>query len=530
MSAYRIGLSAISILLTSLAIGQATLLPRPVQQTPDSGEFDLSGEVAVVASEPSTRALGGWLVSALNESSARGARVAALSERVAGGPAIVLAIKPAANATGSEAYLLSVASMRVTVESPTADGVARGIATLLQLADTAALGGSTKIPAQSIRDEPRYRWRGMLLDSGRHFMPVDVVKKYIDLLAYHKMNVLHWHLTEDQGWRLEIRSHPALTEIGAWRKATRESEQPRDRDGRYGGFYTQSEVREIVAYAAARQILVVPEIELPGHAQAALAAYPKLSCSGGPFEVSTKWGVHEDVYCAGNDDVFKLIEDVLAEVVELFPSPYIHIGGDEVPKTRWRGCPKCQARMKSLGLKNEDELQSYFVRRVAEFLATKNRRIIGWDEILDGGAPQGAVVQSWRGFDGAIAAARSNHDVIVSPTSHCYLDYAQVRGNGEPEFMGFLPLEEVFRFEPTPPALNADQARRILGGQGNLWSEHLPPSRLDYQAFPRLSAIAEILWSPAEPRDFGEFKARLATHLKRLEARGVKPFRDDKQP
>ncbi|MFN0060842.1 MAG: beta-N-acetylhexosaminidase [Planctomycetota bacterium] len=522
-------LLAFSVLDAALAPAQPMLVPRPLSEAPSAGAFELSGEINVVAGDPALRATADWLITALGNTPARTLKLA--TER-GGAAAIALQINrtDAAISPDSEAYELSIAPREVTISAAAPAGIARGIATLLQLADTAAVASSSTLPALHVRDEPRYRWRGMLLDCGRHFMPLDVVKKYIDLLAYHKLNVLHWHLTEDQGWRLEVRSHPRLTEVGAWREATRDSEQPRDRDGRYGGFYTQEEVRGIVAYAAARHVLVVPEIELPGHAQAALAAYPQLSCAGGPFSVSTKWGVHDDVFCAGNDDAFKLLEDVLSEVVELFPSPYIHIGGDEVPKTRWKACPKCQARMKSLGLKNEDELQSYFIRRVADFLKAKNRRIIGWDEILDGGAPRGAVIQSWRGFEGAIAAARSGHEVIVSPTSHCYLDYAQVRGTGEPEFMGYLPLEEVFRFEPMPRVHGTGDAARILGGQGNLWTEHIPASRLDYQAFPRLCAIAEILWSPATPRDFDEFRKRLEIHLKRLDARGVKYYRGPVAP
>lgn len=385
------------------------------------------------------------------------------------------------------------------------------------------LPGGLRIPSGRIVDYPRYRWRGMLLDCGRHFMPKELIKRYIDLLAFHKMNVLHWHLTEDQGWRIEIKKYPKLTEIGAWRKATREDEQPRKGD-LYGGYYTQEDIREIVAYAQSRFVTVVPEIEMPGHCMAALASYPELSCTGGPFEVMTRWGISPDVYCAGNDETFEFLEGVLTEVMELFPSEYIHIGGDEVIKDRWKACPKCQARMRAEGLKNEEELQSWFIRRIEKFLNAHGRRLIGWDEILEGGLAPNATVQSWRGMEGAIAAARAGHDVIASPTSHCYLDYAQVRLPGEPTRMGFIDLRTAYSFEPTPPRLSDEEARHILGLEGNMWTEHAPPERVDYQVFPRLCALAEVAWSPPEARDWDDFQRRMKVHYRRLDALGVAYF------
>jgi hexosaminidase len=407
-------------------------------------------------------------------------------------------------------------------------GLFYGVQTLRQLipihSSEAANSGRITVPCMELTDLPRYRHRGMLLDCGRHFMDKEFIKRYIDLLAYHKLNVLHWHLTEDQGWRIEIKKHPKLTEIGAWRKATRASEQPRDSRGRYGGFYTQAEVREIVAYAAERYITVIPEIEMPGHSLAALASYPELSCTGGPFDVGTAWGVYEDVYCAGNDRTFEFLQEVLGEVIELFPSTYIHIGGDECPKTRWKACAKCQTRIKAEGLKDEHELQSYFIRRIEKFLSSKNRRLIGWDEILEGGLAPNATVQSWRGMDGAIAAASSGHDVVSSPTSHCYLDYAQVRMPGEPTFMGFVPLERVYQFEPTPEKLSIEQARHVLGLEGNIWSEHAPQALVDWRVFPRLCALAEVAWSPKEARDWADFQARMQAHYQRLDALGVTYF------
>jgi hexosaminidase len=380
------------------------------------------------------------------------------------------------------------------------------------------------IPAAQIVDQPRYRWRGMLLDCGRHFMDKAFVKRYIDLLAYHKMNVLHWHLTEDQGWRIEIKKYPKLAEISAWRKTTRSSELTADPQGRYGGFYSQDDVREVVEYARSRYITVVPEIEMPGHSQAALAAYPELSCTGGPFEVQTEWGIHKEVYCAGNDKTFQFLEDVLTEVVELFPSEFIHVGGDECPKDRWKACQKCQARIKAEGLKDEHELQSYFIRRMERFLNSKGRRLVGWDEILEGGLAPNATVQSWRGLKGAIAAATTGHDVVSSPTSNCYLDYAQMRMLGEPTWMGYLPLERAYAFEPTPAELTEQQAKHVLGLEGNMWTEWAPQSRVDWQVFPRLCALAEVGWSPGELRDWDDFQRRMATHYQRLDELGVTYF------
>jgi hexosaminidase len=460
---------------------------------------------------------------------------------------------------GDEGYAITIVQNGAILHARTAAGLSRGVQTFRQLlpieperaVNPASASGQWQIPCVRIIEVPRYPHRGMLLDCGRHFMSKEFVKRYIDLLAYHKLNVLHWHLTEDQGWRIEISKYPKLTEIGAWRTITRDSERTESQDGRdgrttqatepqdgrdgrttqatrttpptgrYGGFYTQDDVREIVAYAASRYIAVIPEIEMPGHSLAALASYPELSCTGGPFEVGTQWGIYDDVYCAGNERTFEFLEDVLSEVIELFPSRFIHIGGDECPKERWKKCAKCQARIKSEGLNDEHELQSYFIRRIEKFLNGKGRRLIGWDEILEGGLAPNATVQSWRGMDGAIAAATSGHDVISSPTSHCYLDYAQGRNPGEPTNMGFLPLSRVYEFEPTPPQLTEEQVRHVLGLEGNMWTEHAPPPLVDRQVFPRLCAIAEIGWSPKERRDWDDFQRRMKVHHKRLDALGV---------
>lgn len=402
---------------------------------------------------------------------------------------------------GTEYYILHVQSHGIGLSSYHAIGAFHGIQTLLQLVPNE---GDPHIQNVLINDRPHFAHRGLLLDCCRHFWPVDVVKKYIDLLAYYKMNVLHWHLTEDQGWRVEIKKYPKLTEVGAWRT---------EEDGsRYGGFYTQDQIKEVVEYAAARHITVIPEIELPGHSLAALASYPHLACTDGPFEVTPEWGVFKDVYCAGDDSTFLFLEDVLTEVMELFPSEYIHIGGDESPKFRWDHCDKCQKRIKDEGLHDEHELQSYFIRRIQKFLNENDRKLIGWDEILEGGLAEGATVQSWRGMQGGIDAATSDNYAIMSPTSHCYLDYG----------LELIDLEKIYMFDPIPEELDSAASTRIKGGECNMWTEHVPDEdNLDSKVFPRMIGLAEVLWTYDEERDFQEFSKRLEAHYPRLESWGV---------
>ncbi|MBN2357149.1 family 20 glycosylhydrolase [candidate division KSB1 bacterium] len=408
-----------------------------------------------------------------------------------------------------EAYELEVTTSAIMLSASTPAGLFHAVQSLRQLlpADierTDKVDTAWSVPALFIRDQPRFRWRGLLLDCCRHFMDVEFVKRYIDLLALYKMNVLHWHLTEDQGWRIEIKKYPRLTEIGAWRTY--------DNDSTYGGFYTQEQIRDVVAYARSRYVNIVPEIEMPGHSLAALSAYPHLSCSGGPFSVETQWGVFEDVYCAGNDSAFQFLQDVLREVIELFPSPYIHIGGDEVPKTRWQQCAKCQTRIKEENLRDEQELQSYFIKRIETFLLSHNRRLIGWDEILEGGLAPEATVQSWRGMEGAIAAAQSGHDAIVSPVTHAYFDYP----------LQAIDLRRVFAFEPVPEGLTPQQADHIIGGECNMWTERAPQEAVDGKLFPRLLAMAERLWSVAGNGDYIAFLNRVRSHYTRLDHLGVR--------
>ena len=507
---------------TSRPVDTPSVIPRPARIQSAPGEFqNHEGSLLFVDPDtPEARAVADYLAEHLNRALLYPVKVSAMAESPPPG-SIYLHARDAFRAIGDEGYELHVSPESCSLKAKTPRGLFLGAQSIRQLLPAEKGPG---LPCVHITDMPRYRHRGMLLDCGRHFMPKDFVKRYIDLLAYHKMNVLHWHLTEDQGWRIEVKEYPKLTEVGAWRRATRDSEQPRDTQGRYGGFYTQDEVREIVAYAKSRYVTVIPEIEMPGHSLAALASYPELSCTGGPFEVRTEWGIEENVYCAGNDRTFEFLQDVLTEVMELFPSEYIHIGGDECPKTRWKACAKCQERIKAEGLKDEHELQSWFIRRIEKFLNAKGRRLIGWDEILEGGLAPNATVQSWRGMAGAIAAATSGHDVIASPTTHCYLDYAQGLNPAEPTFMGFVSLEKAYQFEPTPPELTAEQAKHVLGVQGNMWTEHAPPELVDRQVFPRLCALAEVGWSPKEARDWEDFSRRMKRHYQRLDELGVRYY------
>jgi len=363
--------------------------------------------------------------------------------------------------------------------------------------------------------------------------PIAYIKRYIDMIALHKMNRFHWHLTEDQGWRIEISKYPRLTEIGAFRKETligHGGRRPFEFDGkRYGGFYTKEEVKEIVEYARTKFITVIPEIEMPGHAMAALASYPELGCTGGPYEVQTRWGVFEDVYCAGKEETFTFLENVLTEVMELFPSEYIHVGGDECPKTQWEKCPLCQQRIKEEGLKNEHELQSYFIQRIEKFVLSKGKKIIGWDEILEGGLAPEATVMSWRGTTGGIEAAKQKHDVIMTPYTYVYLDYYQCEPQGEPLAIGgYLPIEKVYSYNPMPEELTPEEQKHILGVQGNLWSEYLStPEHMEYMAYPRMFAVAESGWTPDRLKDFEDFLARFEILKKRYDNVGINYFKGE---
>ncbi|MGW7644517.1 beta-N-acetylhexosaminidase [Streptomyces bobili] len=440
---------------------------------------------------------------------------------------------------GPEAYRLSVIADRgVEIRGGDPAGVFWGAQTLRQLLGPEAFrrapvrpGTRYGVPHQIIEDGPRFHWRGLLLDVARHFMPKEGVLRHLDLMAAHKLNVLHLHLTDDQGWRVEIERHPRLTEVGSWRSRTKLGHRasPLWDERPHGGFYTQDDIREIVAYAAGRHITVVPEIDVPGHSQAAIAAYPEL---GNTDVVDTRslsvwdtWGINPNVL-APTDNTLRFYEGVFEEVLALFPSEFIHVGGDECPKEQWRDSPTAQARIGELGLADEDGLQAWFIGHFDTWLAARGRRLIGWDEILEGGLADGAAVSSWRGYAGGIAAARAGHDVVMCPEQHVYLDHRQDGGAEEPVPIGYVrTLEDVYRFEPVPPGLTPEEAVHVLGTQANVWTEAMEdPARVDYQVFPRLAAFAEVAWSrlPApERRDFAGFERRMVAHYERLDALGV---------
>ena len=441
------------------------------------------------------------------------------------------------------AYTLTVSSTGISIYGQTASVAFAGMQTIIQLLPTTSLlkknvATSISIPQVSISDYPRFGYRGIHLDCSRHFWPVDFVKKYIDYLALHKFNTFHWHLTDDQGWRIEIKKYPKLTSVGGWRNGTIIGRYPGTGNDNlhYGGFYTQAEIKEIVKYAAQRFITIIPEIEMPGHASAAIAAYPELSCfpneptfsffpkqcvwSGDTTgkQVQQTWGVFDDVFCAGKENTFKVLQDVLDEVLTLFPSRYIHIGGDECPKENWKRCAQCQQRMKDEHLKDEHELQSYFIQRVEKYLNGKGRRIIGWDEILEGGLAPNATVMSWRGEQGGIDAAKQNHDVIMTPGNPVYFDHSQSTNEDSVTIGGYNPIEKVYAYEPIPKELNEDQAKHILGAQANMWAEYMAyPSKVEYHLFPRIAALSEVLWSPKESKSWENFQIRLNTLFKRYD-------------
>lgn len=436
-----------------------------------------------------------------------------------------------ADIANKEGYVLDVQADNVFLNGQTPNGVFYGIQTLRKAIPAQTTATDILLPAGVINDEPRFPYRGLHLDVSRHFFPLEFIKEYIDLLALHNMNTFHWHLTDDQGWRIEIKRYPKLTEIGAMRNRTVIGKNSGKYDNTpYGGFYTQEEAREIVEYARERYIDVIPEVDLPGHMLAALAAYPELGCTGGPYEVCPEWGIFEDVLCIGNDKTFEFLEGVMEEIIDIFPSRYIHIGGDECPRTRWQSCPKCQARIKAEGLKAdknhtaEDRLQSYCMTRIEKFLNAHGRQIIGWDEILDGDVAPNATVMSWRGMEGGIKAAQLGHDVIMVPTSYAYLDYYQTDDLTDEPFGigGYVPVEKVYSLEPVPATLTAEQAKHILGAQANLWTEYiLTPEHAEYMILPRIAALCEVQWTQPEKKDFQDFAKRLVSLMNLYQRDGL---------
>ena len=430
----------------------------------------------------------------------------------------------------TEGYRLNIFNNEINIIANSPNGIYYGIQTLNQILDSGQKSNKgITILNMKIVDGPRFKWRGMHLDVGRHFFDISFIKKYIDYIAIHKMNIFHWHLTEDQGWRVEIDSYPKLTEVSAFRDETligHYRDEPRKFDGKkYGGYYTKDEMKEIVEYARKRYITVVPEIEMPGHSRAVLAAYPELSCTGGPHTVAKLWGVHKEVFCAGKESTFEFLEKVLIELSDIFPGEYIHIGGDECPKDRWKEHELDQQRMRKEGLDNENELQSYFIKRIEGILNKLGKRLIGWDEILEGGLAPGAIVQSWRGMEGGISAVDAGHEVIMSPTSHAYFDYYQSKDRlDEPLAIGgYLPLEKVYQFEPVPEEIDSNKEHLVLGGQGNLWTEYISSSdKAEYMVLPRMSAMAEVLWSPRVLLNYRSFSNRMNWQYFRYDRMGAK--------
>jgi hexosaminidase len=501
--------------VTAVDLTRYPIIPWPRSLDEQVGAFVPGPGLRVSVSNGAARAAADLLVGYLRD-------LTQLDVTVGTGGTIVLRLGSDAP-DGAEAYRLEVTPQGIEVAARDPRGLFYGIQTLRQL----IAASPQAVPAVRILDAPRFAYRGLHLDVGRHFFPVEFIKKYIDLLAAFKLNTFHWHLTEDQGWRLEIKKYPKLTEVGAWRKETivgHARRGPKGYDGvPHGGFYTQEQAREVVAYARDRGVTVLPEIEMPGHSLAALAAYPEYANVPGPFEVRTTWGISEEVF-APSEGTFRFLEDILREVMAIFPSEYIHIGGDEAPKRRWKESPLAQEIIKKEKLAGEDELQSWFIRRIERFLNTHGRRLIGWDEILEGGLAPDATVMSWRGTKGGIAAAKQGHDVVMAPQEDLYFDHYQADPEHEPLAIGGLtPIEDTYRYEPVAAELSASEARHVLGPQACVWTEYMPTTeQVEYMAYPRALALAEIAWSPREARDWASFSARLPAGQRYLDVLRVR--------
>ncbi|NUQ61234.1 MAG: beta-N-acetylhexosaminidase [Pirellulales bacterium] len=524
----RFGLAGVFLALPLTATGEDTvsLVPKPVQCQRLEGAFSVSPETRIIVGDNADTLLpvARHLAQAIKEQTGYALTVQPGGESQGG---VLLSCAAADAALGDEGYALAVGPNSVVIRAARPAGVFYGVQTLRQLlvreeAGSAAAKPARTIPCVQIEDRPRFAWRGMHLDVARHFFDKQFVKRYIDHISACKLNIFHLYLTDDQGWRIQIRRYPRLTEIGAWRSGTQKHYSDGRGDlARYGGYFTQDDLREIVAYAHERFVTVVPGISMPGHSQAALAAYPELSSTGGPFEVWTDWGISKEVMDPGKEEVFEFVENVLSEVIDVFPSRWIHTGGDEVPRDRWKASPYAQARIRQEGLKDEDGLQSYFTKRVERFLNSKGRALIGWDEILEGGLAPNAVVMSWRGTKGGIEAARAGHHVVMTPNQETYFNYMQHKDRRGPGHAAHLPLLAVYHFDPTR-GLSPEEAKYVLGGQACLWTEYVPaPADVEYLLFPRLLAMAEVLWSPLEGRSDSEFVRRVPAQLEKLKETGT---------
>ena len=511
-----------------------SIVPKPVQMKLKPGKFTVDNQTRLLISsgDSNMKQVAHLFTDQLHLAGGPDVKVEVMTGGIRTLNTIILNLSQAKSDIPSEGYELMVSPKKIQINASTGPGLFYGIQSLLQLMqaeicrpDSVNSKKTWDVPCVDIKDHPRYQYRGMHLDVSRHFFPKEFIKRYIDLIAMYKMNTFHWHLTDDNGWRIEIKKYPKLMQIGAWRVDHEDmpwGDRPAQQQGEkatYGGYYTQDEIREIVQYAADRYVTIIPEIEMPAHSVEVLAAYPQFSCTGGPFTVPPgSYWPNLDILCAGNDSVFTFLQDVLTEVIGLFPSQYIHVGGDEADKTNWKKCPKCQARIKAEGLKDEKELQSYFIKRIEKFIVSKNRKMIVGDEILEGGLAPEATVMSWRGVEGSIAAARQGHDAIMNPGSHCYFDYYQADPASEPKAIGgFTTLKKVYSYEPTPGELTVEEAKHILGAQGNVWTEFIPtPAHAEYMAMPRMIALAEVVWSPKNIRNWNDFRLRMADQYLRL--------------
>jgi hexosaminidase len=514
------------------------IIPQPLTMGMNDGAFKLTPTVQIHA-DAAAADTAAYLAERLRR--ATGYQLPISRENAADGntvAGIVLTTRNAETSLGAEGYSLLVSPGSVIIRAPAPAGLFYGVQSLLQLLPPEIYSAKVRtdvpwmIPAVRIEDQPRFQWRGLMLDVSRHFFSKDEVKDLLNAMALHKINTFHWHLVDDQGWRIEIKKYPKLTQVGAWRSAIGFDLDPKastayGADGRYGGFYTQDDIREVVAYAKKLHITIVPEIEMPGHSIAALAAYPELSCTGKAQSTDIGGGVQAGVYCGGKEAPFEFLQNVLAEVFEMFPGKYVHVGGDEVPKDNWKKCDACQARIKQEGLKNEHELQSYFIRRIEKFVNAHDKTLIGWSEIREGGLAKRAALMDWIG--GGREAANDGHDVVMTPIDRCYFDYYQAQGTSpaEPHAMGgCVPLEKVYAFEPVPDGMTPEAKKHFIGTQGNVWTEFISNIKhVQYMVFPRLTALAEVTWSPKEARNFDDFKRRLKINNRRLDLLGVN-YRD----
>ncbi|HEX6846636.1 MAG TPA: family 20 glycosylhydrolase [Chitinophagaceae bacterium] len=527
---------ALAVICGSISYAQVSIIPQPASLKTSGEVFSLTSTSSIVYQSKDLLPSATFLQSYIN-------KTYKLNLKISSGPAtkssIVLTLLPAMQTAGGntlQIYSLNIQPKSFQLGGTSPEAVFNGVQTIIQLLPLKT--GAVKIPCVQIEDEPRFAYRGLHLDVGRHFMPIDFIKKYIDYIALHKMNYFHWHLTEDQGWRIEIKKYPKLTQVGAWRNGTIIGRHPGtgNDNKKDGGFYTQEQVKEIVKYAAERYITIVPEIEMPGHGSAAIAAYPFLSCfpeeptkkyfpKNGKWagdstgkQVQQAWGVYSDVFCAGKEETFKFLQDIVDEVIPLFPGKYFHVGGDECPKENWKRCSNCQKRRQENNLKDEHELQSYFIQRMEKYINGKGKTIIGWDEILEGGLAPNAIVMSWRGEAGGIQAAKENHSVIMSPGNPVYFDHSQTDNEDSVTIGGYNPIEKVYAYEPIPAALNAEQGKFVMGAQANMWTEYMTnPKKVEYMLFPRLSALSEVLWSQQEKKNWNDFEKRLQVQFKRYD-------------